>query len=177
MARLQRGWIRVEKRSQGKTWVLRYNAIRESEGERKRVERTVAIGLLRDFPHKSDAWAEVERLTLTSKSTSRTFAVACCSPISRFTTRNTNWTTDASITPLAATTMSTYRLILKNYLIPRWGKRIALGIEPLEMKSGCTLCGRRGWNGRPSTDQRTMSSVYQHGQRHKLIPRETKRIL
>ncbi|MGB7149240.1 MAG: site-specific integrase [Terriglobales bacterium] len=153
--------------------MLRYNAIRESEGERKRVERTVAIGLLRDFPHKSDAWAEVERLHLHQQINQPDFrGRVLFSDIAFHYQKHELDEQTRSITPLAATTMSTYRLILKNYLIPRWGKRIALGIEPLEIEEWLHSLRQKGleW---PTLDKirRTMSSVYQHGQRHKLIPR------
>src|SRR6266566_3469197 len=60
--RHQRGWLKKETRSNGETWVLFYRTIRKSDG--KRVENKIAIGLVRDFPEKSHAWAEVERLHL-----------------------------------------------------------------------------------------------------------------
>jgi hypothetical protein len=58
----QRGWLKTETRSQGETRVLQFRITRQSDG--KRVENKVPIGLLRDFPEKSSAWAEVERLHL-----------------------------------------------------------------------------------------------------------------
>jgi hypothetical protein len=60
--RHQRGWLKKETRSNGETWVLFYRTIRKSDG--KRVENKIAIGLVRDFTEKSNAWAEVERLHL-----------------------------------------------------------------------------------------------------------------
>jgi hypothetical protein len=60
--RHQRGWLKKETRRNGETWVLFYRTIRKSDG--KRVENKIAIGLVRDFPEKSHAWAEVERLQL-----------------------------------------------------------------------------------------------------------------
>jgi len=173
MATHQRGWLRVEKRKQGKTWVLRYNVTRESDGERKRVEHTVAIGLMRDFPHKSDAWAEVERLHPHEQINEPEFRgrVMFSDLAFHFQKHELDEQT-RSITPLAPTTMATYRPILKNYLIPRWGRRVALGIEPLELEEWLHSLRQKGleW---PTLDKmkRVMSSVYQHGQRHKLIPR------
>ena len=58
--RHQRGWLKKEKRAQGETWVLFFRTTRKSDG--KRVENKIAIGLLRDLPDASSAWAEVERL-------------------------------------------------------------------------------------------------------------------
>ena len=57
--RHQQGWLKKEKRSQGETWVLFFRTVRKSDG--KRVENKVPIALVRDFPDKSCAWAEVER--------------------------------------------------------------------------------------------------------------------
>ena len=58
--RHQRGWLKKEKRAQGETWVLFFRTTRKSDG--KRVENKVSIGLVRDLPDASSAWAEVERL-------------------------------------------------------------------------------------------------------------------
>jgi hypothetical protein len=58
--RRQRGWIKKENRIQGETWVLYFRTTRKSDS--KRVENKIPIGLLRDLPDKSGAWAEVERL-------------------------------------------------------------------------------------------------------------------
>ena len=53
------GWLRAEPRKSGPTWVLRYYSTRASDG--KRVEHTLAVGLVREFPSESSAWAEVQR--------------------------------------------------------------------------------------------------------------------
>ena len=60
--RRQRGWLKKENRIQGETWVLHFRKTRKSDG--KRVENKVPIGLLRDIPDKSTAWARVESLHL-----------------------------------------------------------------------------------------------------------------
>jgi hypothetical protein len=57
MARFQRGSLRVESRKNGATWVLRYFTTRQMDG--RRVEHTLAVGLVRDFPSESAAWGEV----------------------------------------------------------------------------------------------------------------------
>jgi hypothetical protein len=59
MARFQRGWLRVDSRKNGPTWVLRYYATREGDGHR--VEHKVAIGLVSNLPSESAAWAEVAK--------------------------------------------------------------------------------------------------------------------
>ena len=54
--RRQRGWLKKETRSQGETWILFFRAIRNFDG--KRVENKIPIGLVKDFPEKSSAWAK-----------------------------------------------------------------------------------------------------------------------
>jgi hypothetical protein len=39
-----------------------------------------------------------------------------------------------SILPKAHTTIRAYERVLRNRLLPQWGNRIALGIEPLEVE-------------------------------------------
>jgi hypothetical protein len=60
--RHQRGWLKKEIRRRGETWVLFFRITRKSDG--KRVEKKIPIGLVRELPDKSYAWAEVERLHL-----------------------------------------------------------------------------------------------------------------
>jgi hypothetical protein len=62
MARRQRGWLKQEMRVEGETWVLFFRRVRKSDG--KRVEHKVPVGLVKDFPNKTSAWAEVEKLHL-----------------------------------------------------------------------------------------------------------------
>ena len=62
MVRKQRGWLKQEVRSEGETWVLFFRTTRKSDG--KRVEHKLPVGLLKDFPDKASAWAEVEKLHL-----------------------------------------------------------------------------------------------------------------
>jgi hypothetical protein len=57
--RHQRGWLKKETRSQGETWMFFFRTTRKCDG--KRVENKIPIGLVKDFPEKSCAWAEVER--------------------------------------------------------------------------------------------------------------------
>ncbi len=63
--RHQRGWLRKERRADGKTWMLFFRITRESDGER--VEHKVPVGLVRNFPSKASAWAEVDRQHLHSQ--------------------------------------------------------------------------------------------------------------
>ena len=62
MARFQQGSLRREVRAAGATWVLRFNTDRPEDG--RRVEHTIAVGLVSEYPSESAAWAEVNRLRL-----------------------------------------------------------------------------------------------------------------
>ena len=55
--RQQHGWLKKEIRAQGETWVLFFRTTRHTDG--KRVENKVPIGLVRQLPEASNAWAEV----------------------------------------------------------------------------------------------------------------------
>ena len=48
-------------RKNGETSILRYR-VTASDG--RRVENTIPVGLLRDFPTEKDAWREVDKLGL-----------------------------------------------------------------------------------------------------------------
>jgi len=83
MPRYQIGSLRKIMRAEGLTWVLRYYATR-SDG--KRVERTTAIGLVKDIgPSPADASREVDRQKLREtinqlqpfQGTPRTFGQLC----------------------------------------------------------------------------------------------------
>jgi len=62
MARYQNGSVRIEQRSDGPTWVYRFQVTR-SDG--KRVEHKTVLSLVRDVgPSEKDAWQEVDRQRL-----------------------------------------------------------------------------------------------------------------
>jgi len=57
---MARGWLKQEKRKNGRTWVLRFKTTRKTDS--KRIEHKIAVGLVRDFPSESSAWMEVEQI-------------------------------------------------------------------------------------------------------------------
>jgi len=133
--RQQRGWLKKENRIQGETWVLYFRTTRNSGG--KRVENKIPIGLVLDFPDRTRARAEVERLHL---------------PINPVDSRRGGTFGDLalhyaehelierseSIHPKAHATIKGYERVLRNRLLPKWGNRVALGIEPLEVEEWLT---------------------------------------
>ena len=168
--RRQRGWLKKEGRLLGETWVLYFRTIRESDG--KRVENKIAIGLLRDLPDKSHAWAEVERLHLPINPVDSRRGVTFGDLAQHYAEHELVDHTE-SIHAKAHTTVRSYERVIRNRLLPRWGNRIALGIEPLEVEQWLKDLKRERSFANPTLDKtrRVMSMIYKHGQRYGLIPR------
>src|SRR6201987_1975470 len=88
-----------------------------------------------------------------------------------------NWSSSQNLsTQRAHTTIKGYDRVLRNRLLPKWGSRIALCIEPLEVEEWLTTLKREEELENPTFDRlrRVMSLVYRHGQRYGLIPRTQK---
>jgi len=170
--RFQRGSLRVESRKDGDTWVLRYYTTREGDG--RRVEHKVAIGLVRDFSSESSAWAEVDRQHLQTQINKPDFRgrVTFADLAQHYIDHELG--EQAEMTdPKAATTIAANKRILKNRCVPKFGKRAALSIEPLEVEQWLKNLKREHGFENPTLDKtrRVMSLVYKHGQRYGLIPR------
>ena len=78
-----------------------------------------------------------------------------------------------SVNPKGHTTIGAYRRVLRNRLLPRWGNRVALSIEPLEIEQWLKALKHEEGLENPTLDKmrRLMALVYKHGQRYGLIPR------
>ncbi len=172
MARFQRGSLRVESRKSGPTWVLRYFVTRPLDS--RRVEHKVAVGLVRDFPSESAAWAEVEKQHLQTQINRSDFRgrVTFADLAQHYMQHELDEQTEA-VAPKSHTTIAGYKRILKNRCLDRWGKRTALGIEPLEIEQWLKAIKREEQLENPTLDKtrRVMSLVFKHGQRYGLIPR------
>jgi integrase len=168
--RTQRGWLKKETRSQGQTWVLFFRSTRKSDG--KHVENKVPVGLVKDFPEKSHAWAEVEKLHLHINDVNSRIGVTFADLAQHYAEHELVDHTE-SIHPKAHTTVQAYERVLRNRLLPRWGNRIALSIEPLEVENWLKDLQREKRFANPTLDKtrRIMSLIYRHGQRYGLIPR------
>jgi len=129
--RHQRGWLKKETRSQGETWVLFFRTTRKCDG--KRVENKIAVGLVRDFAEKSDAWSEVERLHLHINRVDSRRGLTFGDLAQHYAEHELVDHTE-TIHAKAHTTVRSYERVIRNRLLPRWGNRIALGIEPLEVE-------------------------------------------
>ena len=170
MSRDQRGWLRVERRKAGETWVLRYNVTRASDG--KRVEHTRAIGLLSQFPTESTAWVEVERQNLNVNNPDFRGRVAFAD-LCRHYLQHEVLNPARKQQKKAHTTTEDYNRIVTKRLIPRFGRKDALRIQPLEIESWLDSLEEREGLQHPTLDKyrRQMFLVCKHGQRHGLIPR------
>jgi len=58
-----------------------------------------------------------------------------------------------SIHPKAHTTIRAYERALRNRLLPRWGNRVALSVEPLEVEQWLTSLKRAGGLANPTLDK------------------------
>jgi integrase len=171
MPRRQRGSLRKERRSAGETWVLRY-FVTKTDGSR--VENTRAIGLVRDLTSKSAAWAEVDRQHLQTQINQPDFKgrVTFGDLATHYEEHELGDQAEAA-KPKAYTTVIRSKGILKNCLIPRWGKEVAVSIAPLEIEKWLRALRREKGLAYPTLHKvrQVMSLVYKHSQRWGLIPR------
>lgn len=176
MARYQNGSVRIEQRSDGPTWVFRYYVTR-SDG--KRVEHKTPLGPVKEIgSEESSAWREVDRQRLRENANQsqpfrgkpRTFGQLAQHYIEHELQPDQS---EATIEK-AYTTAETYKRILNNRVIPRFGKRAPLAIEPLEVEQWLKEVRKAEGLENPTLDKirRVMSLVYKHGQRYGLIPRD-----
>ena len=168
--RHQRGWLKQERRTSGQTWMLFFRTTRKSDG--KRVETKIPVGLVRDFPEKSNAWEEVKRLHVSTNQVNSRRGITLGDLAQHYAEHELVDHTE-SIHAKAYTTVRSYERIIRNRLLPRWGKRIALGIDPLEVEQWLKDLKRERQFANPTLDKtrRVMSMIYKHGQRYGLIPR------
>jgi len=169
--RHQRGWLKRERRKEGETWMLYFRTLRESDG--KRVENKIPIGLVSKFPSKACAWREVERQHLQINQPDFRRRVTFTDLAEHYMKYELGDQTE-SVNPKSHTTIGTYKRVLRNRLLPRWGNRVALSIEPLEIENWLRAVKRDECLENPTLDKarRVMSLVYKHGQRYGLIPRD-----
>src|ERR1035437_7956948 len=165
MVRFQRGSLRKEDRKAGPTWVLRHYVTRQSDG--KRVEHKISIGLVRDFKTENAAWAEVERQHLSQQiNEPATRGRVTFSDIAHH-------YVESELPERASSTSYLHRHIIHDFLIPRWGKNVAVGIKPLDVENWLKSLREELGYANPSCAKirAVMACVYKHAQRHGLIPR------
>ncbi len=161
MARYQRGFLRKKK---GK-WVYCYTAIRPIDGTR--TERGRVVGFVSELS-RSGAWAEVERRGLNVQMNEPkagkqpTFGYIASHYLEhhKFTNHGTKYL---------------HSHIVKDYLIPRFGDKVAMDIKPKEILGWleCQTLEERGNEGLENSTlakiKTVMGTIYRHGQFEELI--------
>jgi integrase len=170
--RKHRGGLKIEQRLDGEVWILRFKATREFDN--KRVERTRVVGRVQDFQREEQAFAEAERLRLYtidpgSKRGTLTFAFLADfylqqlkkAPASKKRKRK------------AASTIEDRERIIRERLLPRFGKSEALRIKPFEIKAWLESVQDKEDLENSTVDKyrRVMHLVYSTAQANDLIPR------
>jgi Phage integrase, N-terminal SAM-like domain len=176
MARYQHGSVRIEQRSDGPTWVYRFYVTR-SDG--KRVEHKASLGLVNKIgATEKHAWQEVDRQRLRDNANKSqpfrgkptTFRQLC----QHYMENELQEDQSNATIEKAYTTAETYKRILNNRVIPRFGRKSPLAIEPLEVEHWLRELKKVENLQSPTLDKirRVMNLVYKHGQRYGLIARD-----
>src|ERR1700688_899574 len=126
----QRGSLKKVRRKEGETWVLRY---RVTSADGRRVEHIATIGLVRDFPKDRDAWREVDRLGLGVRINDTPAAGRASFYFLAEHYLKADFGADA-VRPKSANTIPIVEHYVRDYLIKRFGERIAEDIKPLEIQ-------------------------------------------
>ena len=159
----QRGWItKQDRKKKGPVWVYHWYVIKPETG--KKVEHTWTVGSVASFPREKDAWLEIDRRhmkPLPDQSAIRTGCLTFGDLVASY--------MQNGMTKLAVTTQYTVKHYIDDYLLPRWGKSVALDIQPLEIESWLGSLPRSN----PTKDKirRIMSIVYTRAQKYGLVPR------
>ena len=126
----QRGSLKQVPRKEGNTWVLRY---RVTNAEGRRVENSLPIGLVRDFPNEKSAWREVDKLGLCSRvnETPALLRIRFAQLAEHY--LRADFGQDA-VRPKSEGTELNMNHIVRGYLIPRFGTEIAEDIKPLDIQ-------------------------------------------
>jgi integrase len=168
----RRGWLTKEARQKaGKVWIYHYYKTRQTDGHR--VENTVVLGALSSLPREKDAWAEVEHRGLNRNHELALTGRIMFGDLARHYINYELGELAEADDQKSHTTIERYLQILNNRLIPRWGNRPALEIEPLEIMQWLKASKRMENLENPTVDKirRVMNLVFKHGQTYGLIPR------
>ena len=124
----QRGWLtKQHRKKKGTVWVYHWYVTKPETG--RKAEHTCVVGAVSSFPREKDVWHEVDRRHLQPKpdqsqlrSGRLTFGDLAASYVQN------------GLKKLAETTQYTVQHNIDDYLVPRWGTRYALEIQPLEIE-------------------------------------------
>ncbi len=94
----------------------------------------VAVGTVQKLPTKASNWAEVERQQIQINKPDFRKRVTFADLAEHYQEHELGERRSAIVDPKAHTTIAGYKRVLRNRLLPRWGKRFALSIQPLEVE-------------------------------------------
>jgi integrase len=126
----QRGSLKQVPRKDGDTWVLRY---RVTNTDGKRVENTMHVGLVLDFPKERDAWREVDKLGLLLRINDAPVSCRIKFNVLAEHYLKVDFGEDA-LRPKSEKTVSNVEYIVRHYLIGRFGNEIADDIKSLDIQ-------------------------------------------
>jgi integrase len=159
--RNQRGWLtKHQSRRNGWTWVYHYYRTKPETG--KRVEATVTIGAVARFATEKAAWGEIQRRYLQPDSVQNKIGRVTFGELVE------NYRKKA-FNKLGVTTQPITAHILDDYLLPRWGGKFALDIEPDDIEEWLDALELE--NPTKEKIRRVMNVVYRRGQKSSLLPR------
>ena len=150
---------REARKSRGDRWVYRHYITRPKDG--KRVEHTAVIGSVSAFPKIEDAWAEVTRRKLDRPQLLGTNSEVTFEALA-------DQYKVASLKKLAHSSQLTNQHIIDNYLVPRWGKDLALEIKALAIEQWLESLPLA--NATRSRIVKVMSVIYKRAQKYDLVP-------
>jgi integrase len=152
--------------------VLRFYA---SNAEGRRVERTMAIGLVSDFTTEASAWQEINRLRIHDQINKPDFSgpVTFGQLAAHYKEHELADDQPEVVDPKSHTTIAGYERNLDKHILPKWGNVPALTIEPRNVETWLKLMKKEKGLENPTLDRlrRIMTLVFKSAQRYGLIPR------
>jgi integrase len=160
----QSGWLKIEARADGPTWVLCYYATRPLDG--KRVQQKVALGLVSNLGKaRAGAWAEVERQGLRVKINNQTVTgrrLTFGELAARY--------EKAQVPNLARTTQYLHRHIIKDFLTARWGTRPALEIAAIDVQQWVNALADQMATPTRAKIRDVMHRIFEWGLQYSVLP-------
>ncbi len=176
MASGNKGTVSIRKRAGGPVWLYRYQTTRASDG--KRVENTEPVGKVKDVgKSKVAAWMEVARLGLHLLAENPSTADLTFADLAAH-YRLHELQEQSGVRDRADETVSVHELLLRRWILPRWGQVRVSEIRPVLVEQWFkSLASTPFMDNRKPLEwpsitkiKAVMSLVFQNAQRHELIP-------
>lgn len=171
-----KGTVSKKQRANGLTWIYRFQTTRALDG--KKVENTKVIGLVKDIGSSdAAAWREVGRLGLDNNTDNSSGSQPTFSELA-YHFRQHELNKHSGIRVKAHETIAITELLLRKWVLPRWGDKKVCDIKPLDIEAWFEALTSQpnSKKMRPLTWatvaklKSIMAQVFKHAQRHELIP-------